>query len=269
MINLRTLKSLYRTQRKARRARKVQRLIDDGILTFPYEYLREKRVIIIGPAITVNEDLELFNPNEFDIIVRMNRAFQRNANDGTSTHIIYHNLTVDGGRAAGGLSLEQIGEQQTKYVVYPHADPLIASRRLVRTRRLLERDGSAQLVIPDSQSYARLRKKLGGSLPTTGAVAISSILDANVKELCVVGFTFFTTGYEVEYNPAVRTREDAQAWVRQTGLHDPNIEGRVINQILLDAERDGIEISLGKNVLSALQELNGLNNENSRSGAGK
>lgn len=255
MRQLDILRQLYRDGRKARRTRKVQKLIDEGEMKFPKEYFLGKRVMLIGPAITVEEDLAAFDVSEFDIIVRMNRWSQTAANIRTRTEVLYHNLTVEGLRAAGNLCLDQLEQQGTKYVVYPHADPKIASRRLTRTRQWLQRNQSAQLVIPDLRSYTKLRDDLEGNLPTTGAVAISSILDSQPEELCITGFTFFTTGYDARYNPAVKTRDEAQSWARSTGLHEPCIEMVAIHKRLAIAMNAGIRITLGQNVQSTLSQL--------------
>ena len=211
-----------------------------------------KRVIIIGPAQTVVEDLEDVSVDEYDVIVRLNNgiaiARENPSILGSRTDVLFHNLTEHGDRSAGAIPASVLREQGVRFLVFPHWSFKGSKSRLYKKREELHGSQAIQLVVPSTCFCELVRRQLGGLQPTVGTSAILFFLRAQCREVAIHGFTFFQTPYLHGYNDAVATADEARAWVAASCVHDPSRERKVVISYISAAEQRGVRVALGANV---------------------
>ena len=214
------------------------------------EAFRGRRVVIIGPAETVIEELENVDVDTFDVVVRLNNGLGLSAADpptlGRRTDILVHNLREDGDRSAGAIPVSVLRAYQVGQVVYPHwRTPKL--RRIYKAKQAeLRRDNGPPLRLIPPSIMVKLRSEIGDRPPTVGVSAIAFFLASPVAELAIYGFTFFETPYVSGYNNAVVTAADARHWVDARGAHEPLSEKAAIRKRL--AASDKPPITLGRHV---------------------
>ncbi|MFP5077243.1 hypothetical protein ACLE20_08030 [Rhizobium sp. YIM 134829] len=210
------------------------------------------RVIIIGPAATVVEDLAGIDVDGFDVIVRLNNgippALAAPAVLGARTDILFHNLNETGPRPAGAIPPELLRRAGVKICVFPHWGFQGNKRALERKRRELSGVSEVSLQVPPARFYEGLRRDLDGLKPTIGLVAIAYFLACPLRELQIHGFTFFQTRYLPGYNDQVTTDEDARRWVGSSERHDPARERLLVQQTLQRARDRDLTVTLGRHV---------------------
>lgn len=213
-----------------------------------------KRIIIIGPASTVLDDLHDVNVDTYDIVVRLNNGITLARNCagghlGSRTDILFHNLVEHGDRSAGEIPPGTLRSHGVGVCVFPHWTPVGSKRRVRRKRRQLDTVPGIELKVLPAAFATTLRRDLGNVPPTIGASAILFCLTCDPKELAIHGFTFFDTPYLAGYNERVETEVDARAWVADSPVgHDVERERVLVRARLDAARRDGLTISLGRNV---------------------
>jgi hypothetical protein len=215
------------------------------------------RVAIIGPADGVLDEIEQIPVEYYDIVVRMNRSLELNSVNPDKfkrTDVLFHNLKFESGpRSAGTIAPCLLREQGVHLIVFPHSRGGNTSSRFIRLARRMGRESSIRLMMPPPSFYKRLVESLSGHEPTTGTVAMAFFLECNLSSLGLFGFTFFKTGYRQGYNDAANAECNAGEWARQTGIHDPDLEASVILRRILEARSNGMNITLGKGLASALE----------------
>lgn len=251
-------KRLDLAQRWIRFAISASILNPKRIPTLRRDLFRGKRVIIVGPAQTVYDDLQGTDVDGFDVVVRMNSGItlaERNrAVLGARTDVLFHNLNEDGARSAGAIPVEVLRAHGVTTCVFPHWSFKGSKARVYRKQRELEGSGIA-LRVPPVRFCSRLRHDLDDHQPTVGTSAILFFLTCDVAELAVYGFTFFETPYAQTYNDIVKTPEDARAWVSTSKVHDPNLEIRLIARRMMQARNYGLNVTLGQNVNLHLMKI--------------
>ncbi|AJD42369.1 hypothetical protein RGR602_CH03052 [Rhizobium gallicum bv. gallicum R602sp] len=211
-----------------------------------------KRVIIIGPAQTVVEDLENVSVDGYDVIVRLNNGIalaQKNPSVlGSRTDVLFHNLMEHGDRSAGAIPAPLLREQGVRFLVFPHWGFKGSKSRLYKKREELHGCQATELVVPSTRFCEGVRRQLDGFQPTVGASAILFFLSAQCREVAIHGFTFFQTPYLLGYNDAVATADEARAWAAASYVHDPAREKTVVMRYISAAEQRGVRVALGANV---------------------
>ncbi|WP_281827431.1 hypothetical protein [Jannaschia rubra] len=215
----------------------------------PSEF-RDLRVMVIGPAETVTEDLEGTDVDSYDVVVRLNNGLMLSEARpdvlGRRTDVLFHNLREEGERSAGAIPASRLNALGVGMVVYPHW----RNRRLRdlywAKRAELRRDGGPPVRIVPPRMTDRIRRAIGDRPPTVGTSAVMFFLDCPIAELAIHGFTFFETAYASGYNPAVRTGAEARAWVDARGAHEPLSEKAALRRRLEAPHRP--EVVLGRHV---------------------
>lgn len=211
-----------------------------------------KRVIVIGPAETVPEDLRGVEVDAYDVIVRLNNGIALATDNpgllGSRTDVLFHNLHETGERSAGEIPVALLRSHGVRTCVFPHWGFKGSKRRLYAKRRQLRSAPDITLKVPPGRFCETLRRELGGMQPTVGTSAIAFFLACDLRELAVHGFTFFETPYLAGYNCAVRTAADASAWAKSSQVHEPGRDKQLIRHRAALAERRGLRLSLGANV---------------------
>ncbi len=164
-----------------------------------------KRVALVGPAISAFENDNGDYINQFDVIVRINYGprhvnnsrYQQNI--GSRTDVLFHNLNEDGGQF---IDFDLYKTQGLKYLVtYFRHDQNYINFWTLRYLRMYRNNLKNKLIVVKPSFTKTLSQFLYPNSPTTGMVAIYTILRSNFKEFFITGITFGTTAYMTGYNP--------------------------------------------------------------------
>ena len=169
--------------------------------------VKNKRVIIVGPSITVQEcNLGTFI-NNFDIIIRLNKSLpipsKMFQHIGDRTDILYNSLNTSdfpGENNTGPLFFKQ---QNIKYVrcPYPPIPPFQEDiKSFCRKNKNVINFGHI-----DTLFYQKIENSLG-TRPYTGTCAIADLLRCDVKQLYVMGIDFYTYKHSFYYRNVSRTK---------------------------------------------------------------
>lgn len=215
----------------------------------PSEF-RGRRVIIVGPAETIFEDLKGTCVDDYDVVVRLNNGIPLAATRpdvlGHRTDVLIHNMREEGDRSAGDISPEYLNAQNVKKLICLNWGSSRLRKRYYKKRDMLKAFGSPDIEILPPDFMTTLRCDLKGRSPTVGISAILFFLDCDVEEVAIHGFTFFETKYAESYNDSVKTSQDAAAWVKAGGAHDPACEKALLRRRITHSGRPNI--TLGSNV---------------------
>ena len=213
------------------------------------------RVIIIGPAETLSDDLQEVDVDDFDVVVRLNNGLRlveaQRALFGFRTDLLFHNLRESGPRSAGAIPGDLLSRRGVKAVVYPHWRRPFDRRQFHAKREALAREGGPPLKVLPLGLMRQMRADLDDRVPTVGLAAMLFFLNSPAAEVAIHGFTFFETGYTLGYNDLVRNADDARAWVDAKGVHEPRSEKHLLRKRL--SEPHVPVVTLGRNVTKYLQ----------------
>ncbi|MBU2956867.1 hypothetical protein Q4511_03950 [Paracoccus sp. 1_MG-2023] len=217
------------------------------------ETLRGRRVLILGSASCLAEDLHALDSAGYDLLVRFNNGLDTpmplRGHDPLHCDLLFHSLTDDA-RPVTPAKLERAG---VRCIVHRTATRSALLNTLTEARRL---QGCAMARIP-LERYRALSHRLGGASPSSGLVAVSVMLEMPVAELAIAGFTFFSTRYVAGYDDAVDTDEAARRRIAAAGHHDPAAEAAVLAEDVAAAVSRGLKVTLGSNVLQAIARVSG------------
>lgn len=206
------------------------------------------RVLLLGPARTLAEDLAGLRLSEFDLVVKMNNGLHlpvtEDGRESWRCDVLFHSLT-EGAKPVAPADLARAG---VRVLVHRTTGRGRLPETLAARRRLAP---VALRIVPPAR-YKALAVRLGGASPTTGLVALDAILAARPARLAVAGFTFFATRYAPGYDDRDRTDADSLARVRAAGHHDPEAERRLVRDLLAQARTAGLDLHLGPQVAEAL-----------------
>jgi hypothetical protein len=209
-----------------------------------------QRVIIVGPAETIFEDLNTTCVDDYDVVVRLNNGMSLAATRpdilGHRTDVLIHNLREEGQRNAGPISAQYLNAQNVKTVICPNWGSSDLRKRYYYKRDILKRFDGPKIEILPQDFMTKMRFDLEGRAPTVGLSAALFFLDCDVAELAIHGFTFFETRYADSYNDEVKTAQDAFAWVDAGGAHKPASEKALLRKRLTQSRRP--KVILGTNV---------------------
>jgi len=170
------------------------------------EFLKEKTVCIVGPSPSIKDianssfktkQEQLAKIESYDLIVRLNSIFpiQPSIKEyvGDRTNILYHCMSADPKK--GHFDVNYIKDKITWLVSsMPYKPPFSGDIDyfIARSR------GSINFTVPDINFFLNLEKTLG-CRPNTGFFSIMDLLSCEIKELFIIGITFFQGGYVKEY----------------------------------------------------------------------
>ena len=162
--------------------------------------VKDKRVIIVGPSITVQEcNLGTFI-NNFDIIVRLNKSLpipiKMYPHVGCRTDILYNSLNTSDYPGENNIAPLFLKQQQIKYLRCPYP-PITPFKDDIKSFSKKNKN-NINFGHIDTNYYKKLEYGLG-TRPYTGTCAIADLLHCNVKELFVMGIDFYTYKHSFYY----------------------------------------------------------------------
>lgn len=163
------------------------------------EYLKNKRIIIVGPAQSVLKNSREFIES-FDIIVRLNKSLPISEklipNIGLRTDILYNNLNLNDDPGRNRIPNHILEKYGVKYVAcpYPPIHPFLPD--IIYFLNQNKKKVSFHHI--PTAFYRKIEANIQ-TRPNTGLCAILDILRYPIKELYITGITFFTDGYYNQY----------------------------------------------------------------------
>lgn len=163
-----------------------------------YDYIRNKSVVIIGPADYLRGTKRKDFFDSFDIIVRLNKSYPVAPKDvediGLRTNIRYHNACMRENEG-GTLKLESALAAELKYVssIFPRHLSYF-DRDITLMEKELESSEVKLHCFTDLEQYLTFHSALE-TRPNTGVAAIIDLLNYSPSRLHISGFSFFQTPY--------------------------------------------------------------------------
>lgn len=202
-----------------------------------------KRIVIVGPADYVNNGNEI---DKYDIIIRLNKGYNMKDNGryGSRTDLLYH--VVNQHRENGGLLKDFSNKTHIRFI-YPILKPsqntsfknigTIRDYLIIKHQIESNKLSFKQLSIINKDDYEKM-ENLCDSRPNGGLATILDLLNYDIKELYITGFTLFSTNYSNNYRNKVDGNENtsiqAQTRMKRSGHHDQYKSAHVYKNILKD-----------------------------------
>lgn len=220
-----------------------------------------KRVLIAGPARTIDDDLSDLGvqSGDYDFIVKMNNGLSTPittlGSDAWRCDVLFHNFKDD----TRTVAIDDLHRAGVKHIVYRSASRVFYPEleQTIEEYGALKPPVSVNLI--PSKDYKSLRPQLGGYRPTSGLVSIRYFLDAPVASLTIAGFTFFTTRYVAGYNDTVASDTQSLERIRRHNRHEPRREATLLQSWLEQIGKAEKQVVLGKNVVTAIREITAQN----------
>ena len=170
------------------------------------KFLKDKRVIIVGPAESLLERGDGKFIDSFDIVVRVNRGieptFLNSQKIGSRTDILY-NCMLEKDDNGGKIELNLLKLKNVKFVSYHSQVSYQGKAEPTKPHHL----DNAKLTIMNSflkthmidhNFYNSISSQVN-CRPNTGFIAIFDLLFHEVKELYITGYTFYMDGFMKGY----------------------------------------------------------------------
>lgn len=208
-----------------------------------------QRVLILGPARTLSDDLAGLDPTRFDLFIKMNNGLDTPipalGDAALRCDVLFHSLTDE----ARPVDHEKLRAANVRLLVHRTATKGAFLHTLIAASHF----GPSVAVrhIPHDVYHA-LGRKLGGASPTTGLVCADFFLSAPVREVAIMGFTLFSTAYLTGYDDTVASDAEAVARIAAKGHHNPLREVALLVDMVGHARRRGVIVTLGKGVTEVL-----------------
>lgn len=188
-----------------------------------HEYLKNKRVAIVGPAPSVIGSKQGEEIDSYDIIVRINKALpipeNLKSDIGSKTNVLFNclNTSPDNG---GYLHIPML-IQELDWIASPYAAIRPFDEDIRRFNNQLS--GRLPFFVPETSWYLNIANEMG-TRPNSGVLAILNCVNFEPSELYITGFTFFKGGYYKEYRQL--NEQQVMSRMAQHGNHkqEPQIE---------------------------------------------
>lgn len=164
------------------------------------EFISNKRVALIGPAKSIEGTKQGKFINDFDVVVRMNKALpvptECKPDIGSKTHILY-NCLEPSPTSGGKIEPKKWKQHGLIWVCAPYPGDLWFTKR--HHKDFIKKNNNVlKFHTFDKEKYTELEKELN-TRPNTGLLAIIDILQHGARELYITGMTFGRDGYYSKY----------------------------------------------------------------------
>tara|TARA_Y100000389_G_scaffold192160_1_gene219326 strand:- start:2636 stop:3322 length:687 start_codon:yes stop_codon:yes gene_type:complete len=171
------------------------------------DFLKDKRVCLVGPAPTVkdiegnlykNKQEQIDKIESYDVIVRLNIALPMPPSlaeyVGSRTEIIYNCMSPDP-ESGGYINIDFLKEKISWIVAslpakHPFTQDIIGFYQ--------RNQNTINFTTVELDYFNELEQKMQ-TRPNTGVIAILDMLACDIKEIFITGMTFFRGGYVKEY----------------------------------------------------------------------
>ena len=238
--------------------------------------LKNKRVIIVGPSITVQKcNLGNFI-NNFDVVVRLNKSLpvpkKMFEHIGNRTDIIYNSLNTTDYPGENKFNTSFLKRQRVKFLrcPYPPIEPFVSDiKSFYNKNKMYAKSGNSINFGHIDPTYYRKLEYSIKTRPYTGTCAIADLLKSEAKELYVMGIDFYTYKHSFYYrnvserkleklrNNNIHIRKPQIDLIRRFYLLDNRLfVDNILDEILLE-KYDKLFHSLKSNIDSGKIFING------------
>jgi len=212
------------------------------------EYLRGKRVALVGPAATALGTGKGKYIDEHDVVIRLNKQFWAwecwHEDIGTRTDVLYSCLVPT--QTAGGVRLSDkkfIQAQDYKFVVWG-----VMGKSMLRQSgedmyrfRLIKNflkvvGGKFPVAVMDREQWVSTYWGCKGK-PNTGTNAICDLLRYDIKSLYITGISFYRTGYIPKYRRGLENAQRAKRHINKSSHASGENQLRYILSLIEDDSR--------------------------------
>lgn len=163
------------------------------------EFLKDKKVILIGPSPSLDGSGKGNYIDKFDVVVRLNKSFPievGSSDIGSKTDIHYHCLHTH--PACGGEIFYKELKEQNVILSAPYPKWVHPFYNDVSSFEKENNKWNIPFHMINTEYYLEIGKMLG-TRPNSGTLAILDLLCYDVKELHITGFTWFRDGWRKSY----------------------------------------------------------------------
>ena len=159
------------------------------------DYLKDKKVLIVGPSENVIKDYDGMSEDNYDIVCKINNHWM-NPLDKIRTDVVYHCLNID---ITSEDSLVYMRDNNIKLVTRNEIRETTSTTKILRFIEINKKVGLEYYEIPKT-FFEKCTDDLGCN-PNTGVLAILHILSMSIESLTVIGFDFYETLHLGNSNP--------------------------------------------------------------------
>ena len=208
-------------------------------------YLQGKRVVVVGPAPSMDGSSQRDLIESYDVVVRVNEALPipkgHEVDVGIRTDVLYHCMVEKRGRDFAVL----VDGWNLKFIcsAFPNA------RWYVRHNvAFLDRGVRCPYRIFPLLPWKRLFKGLGRTTPNAGTAAMYDLLSHDIRELYITGFTFYQGGYSKGYKggDVDRDRDKSRKIELLEFEHDQKAQCDWLRKLWRTDHRIRVDAALGK-----------------------
>ena len=202
---------------------------------FPLKILSGKRVVLVGPASSSLNTCQGAFIDSFDLVVRLNKAplqlrDGRFAEDiGTRTDILFHSFFENEFSGGGQLDFDLYTRLGIAYVIQPVST--LQGWRVIFNFYKKYLKAKRVFTLP-SRPFEELESSMAPFKSTTGLCAMKCLMESELSELHIIGFTFFRTAYGEGYRDEMKSADQAREYISKMKIHDPDREFREFNKML-------------------------------------
>jgi len=210
------------------------------------EFLKDKRVIIVGPSPSLEGLGKGEEIDSYDIVVRINKAFPVEegvqSDIGSRTDIHYHCLCTD--MHCGGPVFYKEMKDENVFVSCPYPKWIKPFNGDVTRFENDNKKWDLGFHVLDTYYYLGIAEMLG-TRANSGTLTILDLLCYDVKELHITGFTWFRDGWRKSYKDHTKIfgeeegKKKEEKWLKGEfdGNHVQKPQEDLVREIYLNDDR--------------------------------
>ena len=153
-------------------------------------FLKDKRVMLIGPAKSSGGQVIKDLIDSYDVIVRINDLPERYDGSEPKTDVVYYDGSLNNDRRVSYKT------SNLKFIinVYPASEWFYESRIQGNINYMKNNFSQKILTLPE-ETYGEIKDKIANTRPNSGTCAIIDLLKYEIKELFIIGVDFYRSAY--------------------------------------------------------------------------
>lgn len=186
------------------------------------DIIKNKKVLLLGPAPHILEPNRLKDWKDFDVIVKLNKMVEnlkfQDEELNYANHILYHCLDINESIGDLPYSVDYWINMKVGHVrIAP--PPITPYYKRNIDRFIFKNNFKLSFSVVGKKQYLNLTKMCNNTIPNTGTFAIYDLINCCPKELHIRGITFFKGGYAKKYKNT-NTSESETREVYKSSSHD-------------------------------------------------
>ena len=156
-------------------------------------FIKDKKVLLIGPAPYLYDGSVLEKIPEYDTIVRLNRSIEMIEElvkyTGKRTEVLYHCIDIAPEQGNYDYSVQSWKDKGVQHVRIPYPPINVHYARNLNIFQS-KNNNTIENSIVEIKTFSEIKQGCNNTSPNTGTVAIIDILENNPKSLHISGLTF-------------------------------------------------------------------------------